>query len=245
MDSSGNHTLCIYSDESGVFDYRNERYFVFGGLILFNDQIEDLSRRHASIESKLKEIAAYADLPELKASYLSSRDRRKIFSLLKDYQKFGAVIDLGSINRNIFSDKKSKQRYMDYAYKIAVKRAFEDLIRRGMLSSGERLRINFFVDEHSTATNGLYELEQGLLQEFKEGTFNYNFQKYFPPIFPNLDKLSLRYVDSKANRLIRASDIIANRIYFELKSGKIENLYDENFRITFLPYNTAPMKQKL
>ena len=124
---------------------------------------------------------------------------------------------------------------MDYAYKISVKRAFEELIRKRKISSNDKIRINFFVDEHSTATNGLYELKQGLLQEFKEGTFNHNFQKYFPPVFPELEKLNLLYVDSKTNRLIRASDIIANRIYFELNGGKIENLLNNNFKISFFP----------
>ena len=53
-----------------------------------------------------------------------------------------------------YCHKKSKQRYLDYAYKIALKRAFEWLIDEKYISGEEVENIYIFVDEHTTATNG-------------------------------------------------------------------------------------------
>ena len=71
-----------------------------------------------------------------------------------------------------------------------------------------------FVDEHTTATNGIYELREGLEQEFKLGTYNMNYDKFFPPLFRNLDSLHLRYCNSAATPLVRAADIVANKLYY-------------------------------
>ena len=68
---------------------------------------------------------------------------------------------------------------------------------------------------------------------FKVGTFNYMRTQYFPPIFPNIQNVSLRLCDSKANTLIRAADIVANHIYHDcISGGKMQikpNLHITNF----------------
>ena len=129
----------------------------------------------------------------------------------------------------------SKQRYQDFAYKIGVRRAFEHLISIGILSPEDDITLHFFVDEHHTATNGRYELEEALLQEFKEGTYNFNFMKYYKPLFPNMRNLHLKMEDSTQSLLIRAADIVANRLYYEKERGSIRNLRGHNVYITRLP----------
>lgn len=62
-------------------------------------------------------------------------------------------------------------------------------------------KLTFYVDEHSTATNGRYELEQALEQEFKHGTFNFNYQIFYHPIFKNLQSVKVNFVDSKTRTL--------------------------------------------
>lgn len=110
----------------------------------------------------------------------------------------------------IFQSKKDKQRYLDYAYKIGLKKAFQSLIEEGIISARDVKRIHVYNDEHSTATNGRYELEQALEQEFKLGTYNQRYDSFFPPIFSDLRRIDLDFCPSDKVTLIRAADIIAN-----------------------------------
>lgn len=70
------------------------------------------------------------------------------------------------------------------------------------------------MDEHTTATNGRYELREALENEFKNGTYNMTWEKYFPPLFPGMKSVDLKLKDSKQDALIRAADIVANRLYW-------------------------------
>lgn len=231
------YTYCIFSDESGVFDNNNEEYFVFGGLILNTktNDIKNLTRQYSGLEKNLKQKTKYKNLEELKAANLEPQDRRRFFTLLKHYQKFGIIIKLDEVHKQLFKNKKTKQRYQDFAYKIGLRRTFEQLIKDGKLSKEDEIRFNFKVDEHLTATDARYELREGLLQEFKEGSYNRTFKKFYPPLFPNTQSLNLLFEDSEKTILIRAADIIANRLYFEVKHGNWKALRKENMIITKLP----------
>ena len=102
---------------------------------------------------------------------------------------------------------------MDYVYKIAVKRALQNMIQRNLIVKNDVERMFFYVDEHTTATNGRYELKEGLEQEFRYGTYNTNYSIYYEPIFPSLKELKLEYCNSSPKSLIRAADIVANNVY--------------------------------
>ena len=92
--------------------------------------------------------------------------------------------------------KKDKQRYLDYAYKIGLKRALLQLIMTGIIE--KNIDNNFMNnDEHSTATNGRYELREGLEQELKLGTYNMQYNKFFPPLFETMQGIQLDFSDSK------------------------------------------------
>ena len=77
----------------------------------------------------------------------------KLYRSLNQTIKFGVVINQGNVLDRIFQSKKDKQRYLDYAYKIGLKKAFESLIREGVIKSDEVKRIYVYNDEHSTDTN--------------------------------------------------------------------------------------------
>lgn len=95
--------------------------------------------------------------------------------------KFGVIINQKNVLDRIFLNKKDKQRYLDYAYKIGLKKALQQLITADVIDKNID---NIFVynDEHSTATNGRYELREGLEQEFKLGTYNMQYNKFFSSI---------------------------------------------------------------
>lgn len=226
--------LYIYSDESGVFDCNHEDYFVFGGLICFGkEQKEALSRMYSHVEKTLRESKYPNAKIELKASNVTNIEKGKLYRGLNAAYKFSVVIKLKSINRNVFENKKHKQRYMDFAYKMVLKKCFSTLINNKIIKSNKIENIVVCVDEHTTATDGLYELKENLLREFKIGTFNPNYQHYFDPIFPNLKNLDVHFCNSKTNTLVRAADIIANHSYHKAKE---DDGYLKNLRNTFVLY---------
>lgn len=229
--------LFIYSDESGVFDKAHNDYFVFAGVIFGSKETkENAARKYLKAERTLREHRTFEQGTELKASKVSNKDKAKLYRSLNQLQKFGVIIRQEDVLNSIFSAKKSKQRYLDYAFKIAVKKKFEHMIRMRMLNPLDVDALYFFVDEHTTATDGRYELRESLEQEFRWGTYNHNYSLYFPPIFPNLKTVDVRYCDSKTVTLVRAADIVANRLYFIAnKQGKVCNLCEPRFNIIWLP----------
>ena len=231
--------IYIYSDESGVFDHIHNQYFVFGGLIIIGkDAKDEWSRKYANIENIIRQIIKKDRSFEIKATTISNSNKGKIFRSLNHCYKFACIVDESRVNSNIWNSKKDKQRYLDYVYKISVKRALEHLINDKVFIPKDIERLLFYVDEHSTATNGKYELRESLEQEFKYGTYNTNYSIFFPPIFPHLKEVHLEFCDSSApnKRLIRGADIVANKIYYLATSNQREkfNLI-QNLTVTIQP----------
>lgn len=222
--------LYVYSDESGVFDQTHQDYFVFGGVIFLSSKEKELAaRRYASIENIIREgRPSYADGKEIKANNLGVKWRKSLVRSMNPWLKFGVVMELKKLNPWVFSSKRSKQRYMDYAYKVGLRHALTQIMKdRGIAPSAIRF-VYVNCDEHSTATNGLYEMEEGLLSEFKFGTFNYSYDRFFKPLFPKIINVKVKFCSSISTTLVRPADIIANHIYHSALEGyqaSSQNLY--------------------
>ena len=229
--------IYIYSDESGVFDKEHNDYFVFGGLILLGtEDKENWSRKYSSVEKTLRANKGVASDYELKATQVTNKEKGKLFRSLNGCYKFGVVIREKNVLDRIYLSKKDKQRYLDYAYKIAVKRAFENLIQNGIINPDEVERLYFYVDEHTTATNGRYELTEALEQEFKLGTYNYKYDTYYPPIFKKMKDVQLEYCNSESKLLVRAADIVANKIFYLARNEMRAELRGiQNLNVIYLP----------
>lgn len=220
----------IYSDESGVFDKEHNDFFVFGGVMFFGKEERDKwCRKYINAEKTIKRIESIPKAQEAKAARISNRGKDSLFRSLNGAQKFSIIIDQKSVLPRIFQSKKDKQRYLDYAYKIGVKRCFEHLFLTGKLDSSSVERLHFYVDEHTTATNGIYELREGLEREFKIGTYNRSWDCFYPPIFENLLDVQLRFCNSASVTLVRAADIVANKMYYMTTSGKIDEIRNKVF----------------
>lgn len=216
--------IYVYSDESGVFDKVHNDIFVFGGLIFLKKKdMESCARKYLAAESAIR-MGKYGADDELKACRISNKEKGKLYRSLNQTLKFGVIINQKNVLDRIFQSKKDKQRYLDYAYKIGLKRAFENLINESIISPDEVKRMYVYNDEHSTATNGRYELEQALEQEFKLGTYNMRYDTFFPPIFSDLGRIDLDFCNSDKTTLVRAADIIANRIYYMALNKREEKL---------------------
>lgn len=229
--------IWVYSDESGVFDKEHEQYFVFAGVILLSeDERQGWIRRYEAAERVIK--ARHGNIPnfEAKATRISNKEKGKLFRSLNNCWKFAVIVSQNKVNDSIFKNKKHKQRYLDYVYKIALKKAFKDLIDKNLVNPLDVQKIYVYPDEHTTATSGRYELHESLEKEFKIGMFSSDFTSFFPPLFPKLKELQVQYCNSANKPLVRASDIIANRIYYDINNDKI----DEIKSIPNLIYITQP-----
>ncbi len=229
--------IYIYSDESGVFDKKNNDTYVFGGLIILgSDEKEKWSRMYSHVEKVVRKNAKYDSKTELKASFLNNAEKSQLFRSMNNCHKFGAVVNEKRVLNNIYESKKDKQRYLDFVYKLAVKKALDDMIKQGLFLPENIEDLCFYVDEHTTATNGQYELREGLEQEFKHGTYNWKYSIYYPPIFPKLRDVKMNFCNSKSVILVRSADIVANKIFHLADNGKIEELLSiPNMSIKFFP----------
>lgn len=231
--------IYVYSDESGVFDQKHNDVYVFGGIILLSkDSKDECTRKYKHVEDVVRINGNYNKTQEIKANCILNKQKASLFRSLNSYQKFGAVVNQKLVHSQIFNDKKSKQRYLDYVYKISLKRAFQKLINSSIITQEDVRNIYIFADEHTTATDGRYELRKGLEQEFKYGTFNYQYSVFYEPIFSRLDSVSLEFCNSESRILIRAADIIANNIYHKAVSSDNEHhqfAKSANLHISYFP----------
>lgn len=207
--------LYIYADESGVFNKSNVDHYVFGGIVFIsNDSKDDAQRKFDAAEKLLKSKTYYSNFDELKACKLKNRHKDGLYRSLNTGYRFATIIDMKRIYPYIMNDKKSRQRYLDYALKLGIKNCIKKLLCNNIIKEKELENIYVYVDQHTTATNGRYELEESLYQEFKIGVFDYSYTGLaHPPILKFLKKLEVEFCDSKKETLIRASDIIANYVF--------------------------------
>lgn len=230
--------IFVYSDESGVFDKVHNDKFVFGGLIFLDKDSRDVcSRKYSRAEDAIYSAGIIESGKEIKAARISNSDKGKLYRSLNSCYKFGVVIDEKRVLDRIFESKKDKQRYLDYAYKIGIKRAFKKMIEQKIISADEVDNIYFYVDEHTTATNGKYELREALEQELKNGTYNFEYSTFYQPIFTNVKTVDLKFCNSEAVTLVRGADIVANKVYYISLNGCdfSEEIEHRHMYITNLP----------
>ena len=228
--------IFVYSDESGVLDKKHEEYYVFGGVLFLSSEDRDTwSRKYIAVEANVRRAERLGPDVEIKATTVSNRSKTKLYSAISQVEKFGVVVSQKKLNDHLFADKKSKQRYLDWAFKMAIKTKLQSLIKAGAINPSQVESISFLVDEHTTATNGIYELRESLEREFKHGTFNANWMVFHEPLFPSIRSVNLQYCNSAKKTLVRAADIVANRLFFLARSNSGIIPQDEKLTIYYHP----------
>ena len=115
--------IFIYGDESGVFDKKHNDVFVFGGLIFLDKaQKDDENRKFIHAERAIADqYATKKDPhPELKASLITNKHKASLFRSTNGLIRYAFIVDQARVLDSIFEDKKSKQRYLDYVYKVGL-----------------------------------------------------------------------------------------------------------------------------
>lgn len=218
--------IFIYGDESGVFDKAHNDVFVFGGLIFLDKAAkESMHRKFLHAEHALMPCYKNGDEKvELKACRLTKKHKAGLFRSTNNCIRYAFIVSQQDVNDHIFDDKKSKQRYLDYVYKVGLKRVLRRLVDAKRIDPMQVENIYIRFDEHTTATNGKYELKEGIEEEFKRGTINFRYNTFHKPIFPDMKGgVEVTFRDSRNDALIRASDIIANQAwYYETSHRSLE-----------------------
>ena len=69
---------------------------------------------------------------------------------------------------------------------------------------------------------------EAIEQELKKGTYNYNYNTYYEPILPSVKSIELKYCNSSKIPLIRAADIVANKIYTTTLRNELHTLKNKS-----------------
>ena len=74
-------------------------------------------------------------------------------------------------------------------------------------------------------------------QELKNGTYNFEYSKFYEPIFTKVKTVDLKFCNSENVTLVRGADIVANKIYFiSLNGGDFsDEIKNRHMYITRLP----------
>lgn len=209
--------LYVYADESGTFDRAHNDLFVYGGVLVPGAKAKsDLERKYLSVERDLREHSTKLNAgEEIKANLLTLKERQRLYRVVEASKciQFGVVVNQQSLREGVFSSKGSRQRYLDWALKMGIKKAVLAMMSNGAMPRAELEKIAVYVDEHSSSTEGRYNLKESINEEFRHGMYDPYGSYHSPVLGPDFPVIKVNYLDSKNVTLIRAADITANWIY--------------------------------
>ncbi|MDG3180609.1 DUF3800 domain-containing protein [Streptococcus suis] len=221
--------ISIFIDDSGVF-HSNHNYFVYAGFCFITEEDRlSAKKRYRSLNTKIKKAKAIEG--ELKASSIERKHKNSLFKVLKDEISFSVSVNLSNVQTNVMMDKKSRQRFKDYALKRVVKNLFKKLIVQGLISKTDDIELFVNIDQQGFATNGLYGLGDGILEELKYGITNFNYGTFYPPILEGKFIVHTKSCVSENDYLIQAADILANRILnsYEKQMSELRDIPNHTF----------------
>lgn len=140
--------IYIYSDESGTFDYKHCEYFVYGGIVFLSKKDRDqASREYVALEKILRETIFDGSQEEIKANKLTLKEKRRLLSVSKKpySYRFAIITHSPSLRQkdNISNNPKTKQRYLDWAYKMGIKKVVKHLIENKKMIQVPAMRFIF------------------------------------------------------------------------------------------------------
>ena len=224
MSNKSHQIIYLAVDDSGQLS-KSDNIMTFGGIILFENEINDFKINYEKIVMSLKN--KYKRYNELKHSNLKSKHLNLFCNYLNNFLSFGVIINNKAIYNNIMNNSKAKGRYLDYAIKLMLKNVIDCLIKDKLINPYINLILNIYVDQTSYLSNGYYNLKDSIYEELRYGMSNIKNNINFKNIIYSKLTINLSYRDSKKDYLIQASDLIA---------GEIRKNYIKNTNLTFVNY---------
>lgn len=214
--------LYFFFDDSGVLHKKNNvQKFVYAGYVFHSrEELDGAKRKYRALVKKIQSALGRND--EIKAYGLDEKHKRALYNILKNAESLSLVVDIPSVYDSILASPKSICRYKDYILKRAIKAKIKNLLDCGTISRADEITISICIDEQLTATDGIYGLRETVKEELQYGIKNYDYEKFYPPLFKSQVHVRVEYCESKCNYMIQACDILANRIFASYKYGKPE-----------------------
>lgn len=223
--------IYAFGDEPGTFDPLHYEHYAFGGLIFLEREAKDSAlRKYLAAERAI--AGEYPRATELKASALSPKHKLSLFRATDRAARFAVVIRQELVDQRIVARKKVRQRYLDYAFRSGIESWIASSVEGGLLpvEAIDDLLVTF--DNHKTATYGRYELQESLAEDLKDGIVTRG-GGFIEPSYPDMGDVRVKFTDSRANALVRATDIIANVALHKALEGKLADL-EGRMQITVL-----------
>lgn len=212
--------IFVFIDDSGVFDLKNNKYFIYAGYIFFSTaEKQSAERIYSKAEKSIRDTLSLDHSIELKSYTLTSKHKSSLFRTMNNFKRFSNIVDLRRVRSEIWKNKKHKQRFLDYTLKRTIKDAIVEGSNQNLFDISKPVTVHIYFDEHTTATSGLYEFKEGIQSELINGTFNYNFGLFFQPVLTRGSVVEFQMLNSAKSTLIRASDIVANLTFFKCNYG--------------------------
>ncbi len=227
-------TMYFYFDDSGILHPTNDsKRFVYAGYFFFSKEETDNARRkYRTLVSQIQ--AKLGTKEELKASCIPVKYKNKLFNVLKNYNSLSVIVNIDKVYNNILVSPRSICRYKDFILKIAIKRVVKHFIDEQIIDPEKDITLHVHIDEQLTATDGIYGLEESIKEELQYGIVNYNYERFYHPLFNSEVFVNVKYCESKHNYMIQAADILANRVFVSYRDNKPElRVIPNNFPLTF------------
>ena len=214
--------IYIYMDDSGRMSHA-DKCCSYGGVYFKNRNDRDNFKRHyidvinaskCNFCNKDNKICD-KDCPEIKSHTTNNKFRRRIANLIKNSthaNSYATTIYTRDIPNDVLNVKHSRGRRTDYYQKRIIKEIIKRLIADRVIDPHKKLKLVIRIDESPRSTNGIYDLKESIIEEFVYGITNFNYGcKFSPILFGGLD-LDLKYVDSKKEILVQASDFFVGYV---------------------------------
>lgn len=204
----------LYIDDSGQLSNNGRHeYFLYGCLFAESQRVVEEINNKINAFCKKRHIKG-----EIKGNYLKIKDRKKLLTILSEIKgahQFFVVVKNDELKRMNFHNPHSVKRYKQFT----IRRVIEQLFKKDYI--GKEDLVNIKID------NEAFNSEEGL-QNFiyylnnywsKPGTFMSQ-QVYwdFMPLIQS--KFTIKYLDSKHDRLIQVADLIANTKYRRFRGNE-------------------------
>ena len=241
--------IFVFMDDSGKLT-NNDICCCYGGVVFLDKKEKDkFITQYKQIINNIKCNYCDKDInncnkncPEIKNYTLKDNAKKRwIKNYINKYKTFCVVVKNKNVYSYIINNKASKGRFIDYIQKIIIKEIFIHLIKNKDINPNENIKLNLYIDEQTTKSNGYYNLKNSIIEEFRYGISNYNYGAKYNAILHNNFDVNIIYVDSKKNYAVQAADFMAGEArskyinFIQDKTNCLDELYKEYDVTKFFP----------
>ncbi len=208
--------IYIFIDDSGVF-HKNETKSFFGGIVFTSESDYKVFIKKYNkfmFKYKIKYMGK-----EVKNYICNNIEKDKIIKFLNQYITFGLYIKIYNVCDDILNTKSSRGRFKEYALRRVIKDIFIYL-KSNKLINEEKINLFITIDNDNLKSGVNRLLTDDIYKELKIGFINSKYNLKFKSVIKNELTVSIKYVDSKKDVGVQASDFIAGYVRKQIINNK-------------------------